>query len=86
MERDQPAILREFREMFAGIANGQPVNDSNSMARSSMLAILGRMATHSGQLVGLRAAIVVSGQPVPKRMSITIVIEPMSATKSSRYR
>ena len=37
--------------MFAGMANGEVINDSLSMARSTMLAILGRMATHSGQLV-----------------------------------
>ena len=40
-----------FREMFAGIQSGQPRNDSLTMAGSSMLAILGRMATHSGQLI-----------------------------------
>jgi predicted dehydrogenase len=43
--------LTTFREMFAGIQSGQPVNDSLSMGRSTMLAILGRMATHGGQLV-----------------------------------
>ncbi len=40
-----------FREMFAAIRNGKPINDCLSMARSTMLAILCRMATHSGQLV-----------------------------------
>ena len=30
---------------------GTPINDSLTMARSSMLAILGRMATHSGQRI-----------------------------------
>jgi predicted dehydrogenase len=40
-----------FREMFAGLQAGRPINDSLSMARSTMLAILGRMATHSGQRI-----------------------------------
>ncbi|MBN2508182.1 MAG: Gfo/Idh/MocA family oxidoreductase [Verrucomicrobia bacterium] len=40
-----------FREMFAAIDAGNPINDSLSMARSTMLAILGRMATHSGQRI-----------------------------------
>ncbi|MHC4399728.1 MAG: Gfo/Idh/MocA family protein, partial [Planctomycetota bacterium] len=40
-----------FQEMFAAMRAGKPINDSLSMARSTMLAILGRMATHSGQLV-----------------------------------
>lgn len=40
-----------FEEMFAAMRAGTPINDSLSMARSTMFAILGRMATHSGQLV-----------------------------------
>ena len=37
--------------MFAGMESGTPINDSLSMARSTMLAILGRMATQSGQRI-----------------------------------
>ncbi len=40
-----------FTEMFAGIRNGKPINDSHTMAQSTMVAILGRMATHSGQKI-----------------------------------
>jgi predicted dehydrogenase len=45
------AELNCFEEMFAGMKQGKPINDSLSMARSTMLAILGRMATHGGQRV-----------------------------------
>ena len=43
--------LNTFREMFVGMRSGEPINDSVAMARSTMLAILGRMATHGGQKV-----------------------------------
>jgi len=43
--------LTTFREMFAGIRSGNPINDGLSMGHSTMLAILGRMATHSGQKI-----------------------------------
>jgi len=43
--------INTFREMFSGMQAGKPINDSVAMARSTMLAILGRMATHSGQQV-----------------------------------
>ena len=43
--------LTTFREMFQGIQSGKPINDSLSMGGSTMLAILGRMATHSGQKI-----------------------------------
>jgi predicted dehydrogenase len=45
------AELNCFEEMFAGMKQGKSINDSLSMARSTMLAILGRMATHGGQRV-----------------------------------
>ena len=47
-QRTHPEI-NTFKEMFAGMQAGKPINDSVAMARSTMLAILGRMATHSGQ-------------------------------------
>jgi len=43
--------INTFKEMFAGMQGGKPVNDSVAMARSTMLAILGRMATYSGQRI-----------------------------------
>jgi predicted dehydrogenase len=43
--------LTTFREMLDGIRSGKPVNDAHAMAHSTMLAILGRMATHSGQRI-----------------------------------
>jgi predicted dehydrogenase len=45
------AELNCFEEMFASMRAGSPINDSLSMARSTMHAILGRMATHGGQRI-----------------------------------
>lgn len=39
----------EHDEMFAGIRSGQPLNNGEYMARSTLLAIMGRMATYTGQ-------------------------------------
>jgi predicted dehydrogenase len=41
----------EHDELFASIRNGNPVNDGEYMANSSMLAIWGRMAAYSGQTI-----------------------------------
>jgi predicted dehydrogenase len=43
--------LTTFKEMFAGMQSGNVINDSLALARSTMLGILGRMATHGGQRV-----------------------------------
>lgn len=39
----------EHDELFAGIRAGKPVNNGEYMANSTMLAIMGRMATYTGQ-------------------------------------
>lgn len=41
----------EHNELLASIRSGQPINDGVSMARSTMLAIMGRMATYTGKTV-----------------------------------
>lgn len=42
---------QELDEILASIRKGQPINDGESAALSSMMAIMGRMATYSGQRV-----------------------------------
>jgi predicted dehydrogenase len=41
----------EHDVLFAGIRAGKPVNNGDYMARSTLLAILGRMATYTGQSI-----------------------------------
>jgi predicted dehydrogenase len=41
----------EHDEMFAGIRAGKPVNNGDYMAKSTLLAIMGRMAAYTGQLI-----------------------------------
>ena len=63
----QDAEINCFREMFAGLASGQPINDTADFARSTLLAILGRMATHSGQRVTWDEALASSQVLAPER-------------------
>jgi hypothetical protein len=39
----------EHRAMFAAIRSSQPINNGQYMAYSSMMAIMGRMASYTGQ-------------------------------------
>jgi hypothetical protein len=39
----------EHDELFAAIRAGKPINNGEYMARSSLLAIMGRMAAYTGQ-------------------------------------
>jgi hypothetical protein len=41
----------EHDELFASIRSGKPIDNSLYMARSTMLAIMGRMATYTGETI-----------------------------------
>jgi len=43
--------VAEHEALFASIRSGQPINNGLYMARSSMLAVLGRMATYTGKTI-----------------------------------
>lgn len=49
--------VAEHEALFQSIRNGQPINNGVYMARSSMLAILGRMATYTGRAITWEQAI-----------------------------
>jgi predicted dehydrogenase len=41
----------EHDELFASIRKGQPINNTEYMAKSTLLAIMGRMAAYTGKLI-----------------------------------
>jgi hypothetical protein len=41
----------EHNELFAAIRANRPINDGHFMAKSTLMGILGRMATYTGQKV-----------------------------------
>ena len=41
----------EHDQLFAGIRSGQPINNGEYMAKSTLLAITGRMAAYTGQAI-----------------------------------
>lgn len=41
----------EHDELFAAIRSGKPINNGEWMAKSSLMAIMGRMATYTGQVI-----------------------------------
>ena len=41
----------EHDELFASIRAGKPINNGEYMAKSTLLAIMGRMAAYTGQVI-----------------------------------
>jgi predicted dehydrogenase len=48
-KKDPSMYQQEHNELFASIRAGKPINDGEWMTKSTMLAIMGRMATYTGQ-------------------------------------
>jgi predicted dehydrogenase len=49
--RDPSMYQVEHDELFRSIRNGQPINNGEYMAKSTLMAIQGRMAAYTGQIV-----------------------------------
>ena len=53
----------EHDEFFASIRSGRPINNGEYMARSTLLAIMGRMAAYTGQEITWEMAHELQGKP-----------------------
>jgi myo-inositol 2-dehydrogenase/D-chiro-inositol 1-dehydrogenase len=56
-ERMRDMYQIEHDELFASIRSGKPINDGERMAHSTLLAIMGRMAAYTGQVVSWEDAL-----------------------------
>jgi predicted dehydrogenase len=55
--QDNDVYQTEHDELFASIRSGQPINNGEYMAHSTLLAIMGRMATYTGERVSWQQAL-----------------------------
>lgn len=59
----------EHDELFRAIRDGKPINHGEWMARSTMLAIMGRMAAYTGQVITWDAAMNSQESLVPENLA-----------------
>ena len=57
----------EHDELFASIRSGKPINDGEWMAKSTLMAIMGRMATYTGQEITWEKALASKQDWSPKK-------------------
>jgi predicted dehydrogenase len=50
-ERKGDMYQNEHDELFASIRSGKPINNGDYMCKSTLMAIMGRMATYTGQVI-----------------------------------
>jgi predicted dehydrogenase len=77
----------EHDELFASIRSGKPINDGEWMAHSTMLAIMGRMAAYSGQLISWEEAMDSKESLVPERITwdTPIAVPPVAMPGLTKF-
>lgn len=70
----------EHNELFASIRSGEPINDGDWMAQSTLMGIMGRMAAYSGQEVTWEQALNSEDKLVPDNLDwkMKLEIPPMA--------
>jgi predicted dehydrogenase len=70
----------EHDEMFASIRKGEPINDGEWMAHSTMMGIMGRMAAYTGQEISWEDACNSQERLVPEQLDwkMKLPIAPMA--------
>lgn len=73
---DPNPYQQEHNELFASIRNGEVINDTEYGAKSTMTAILGRMATYSGKVITWDEALNSTKKLVPDADAFSWDAEP----------
>jgi len=70
----------EHNELFASIRKGEPINDGEWMAHSTMMGLMGRMAAYTGQEITWEDACNSKEQLVPEKLDwkMNLPIAPMA--------
>lgn len=76
----------EHDELFASIRAGEPLNDGEWMAHSTMMAIMGRMAAHTGQAVTWEQAINSKESLVPEKLDWNMTLPVPPAPVPGKYK
>ncbi|CAN5430139.1 Gfo/Idh/MocA family oxidoreductase [soil metagenome] len=69
-DKDDPnPYQQEHDDLFASIRNGKVINDAENGAKSTLTAIIGRMATYSGQVINWEDALNSNVSLMPQRFA-----------------
>ena len=66
----------EHDELFASIRSGKPINDGARMAKTTLMAVMGRMAAYTGQEISWEQAMNSKDLLTPERLDWNTKIEP----------
>ena len=77
----------EHNELMASIRAGQPINDGDWMASSTLMAIMGRIAAYTGQEITWEQALNSQERLVPEKLTwdMKLPITPLARPGITRY-
>jgi predicted dehydrogenase len=77
----------EHDELFAAIRKGEPINDGDWMAQSTLMALMGRMAAYTGQEITWEMALNSQEKIVPDQFdwNMTLPIKPLAVPGKTKY-
>ena len=76
----------EHDELFASIRSGKHINDGDWMARSTLLAIMGRMATYTGQEITWEMAMNSKEDLTPAKMEFgPLAVAPVARPGITKF-
>jgi len=78
---------QEHDELFASIRKGEPINDGEWMASSTLMAIMGRMAAYTGQEITWDMALNSKETLVPDNLTweMPLPIKPMAVPGKTKF-
>jgi predicted dehydrogenase len=88
-KEDKPTDMyqNEHDEFFASIRSGNPINNGNYMATSTLIAIMGRMAAYTGQEITWEQAMNSQESLAPKNpdWNTTIAVAPVAIPGQTKF-
>jgi predicted dehydrogenase len=79
----------EHDELFASIRSGKPINDGERMAKSTLLAIMGRMAAYTGLEITWEEALNSKETLMPEKLSfdtqVKLVVPPIAMPGRTKF-
>jgi predicted dehydrogenase len=86
--KDNDFYQTEHDELFASIRNGKPLNNGEYMAKSTLLAIMGRMAAYTGQAITWDQAMKSTEDLSPPRYdwNVPLSVPPVALPGVTKFR
>ncbi|HXG49367.1 MAG TPA: Gfo/Idh/MocA family oxidoreductase, partial [Methylomirabilota bacterium] len=76
--------VHEHEVFFQSLRDGRPINDGDRMARSTMVAIMGRMSAYTGQEIAYEQALNSQEQLVPDPLTLDTPAPPVKVAMPGR--